>query len=184
MKSTKILSISYDELRFVDSLNFLPIALSKFPSALGLDKSMAKGYFPHLFNRKENSDRRGPLPPVEMYGIDSMTSKERDDFLEWHRELSKEYIFDMKTEKRKYCAQDVRILSSACLRFRDIFLSSTGVSSFRETVAIASSTGGISSRPSAIEEDALMDFVGGEAQRHPHTAASGMGWARVMWKTE
>ncbi|KAG8227913.1 hypothetical protein J437_LFUL011841 [Ladona fulva] len=138
MNGTKILSISYDGLRFVDSLNFLPMALSKLPSALGLGESLGKGYFPHFFNRRENADYRGPLPPAEMYGIDSMSSKEREDFLTWHGEMSKTHIFDMKAEIRKYCGQDVRILSSACLRFREIFLASTGVDPFREAVAVAS----------------------------------------------
>ncbi|KAG8222742.1 hypothetical protein J437_LFUL008140 [Ladona fulva] len=133
MNGTKILSISYDGLRFVDSLNFLLMALSKLPSALGLGESPGKGYFPHFFNRRENADYRGPLPTAEMYGIDSISSKEREDFLTWHGEMSKTHILDMKT-----CGQDVRILSSACLRFREIFLASTGVDPFREAVAVAS----------------------------------------------
>ncbi|KAG8235912.1 hypothetical protein J437_LFUL016233 [Ladona fulva] len=60
------------------------MALSKLPSALGLGKLLAKVYFPDFFNRRENADYRGPLPPVEMYWIDSMTSKEMVDFLTWH----------------------------------------------------------------------------------------------------
>jgi hypothetical protein len=37
----------------IDSINFLPSALSELPKMFGLEE-LKKGYFPHLFNRKEN----------------------------------------------------------------------------------------------------------------------------------
>lgn len=40
-------------IRILDSLNFLPMPLSKPPAAFELDE-MKKGYFPHFFNRPEN----------------------------------------------------------------------------------------------------------------------------------
>jgi hypothetical protein len=44
----------------LDSLCFLPMALSAMPKAFGLEG--AKGYFPHHFNREENWNYKGPLP--------------------------------------------------------------------------------------------------------------------------
>ncbi|KAG8239991.1 hypothetical protein J437_LFUL018633 [Ladona fulva] len=118
MSGSKILRITYDGPRFVDSLNFMPMPLRKLPAAFGLDDSMAKGYFPHFFNKKKSSDYGGPFPPPEMYSVDSMCSAER--------------------EGCETTPQDVRILRSACLRFREIFLSTTGGDHFRESVTIAS----------------------------------------------
>lgn len=36
--------------KFLNSLNYFPKALSKLPKALGLGDNFKKGYFPHLFN--------------------------------------------------------------------------------------------------------------------------------------
>ncbi|KAG8228909.1 hypothetical protein J437_LFUL011157 [Ladona fulva] len=141
MNGTKILSISIfsGRLRFIDSLNFLPMSLGKLPSALGLGDSVAKGYFPHFFNTRENSGYIGSLPSTDFYGLDSMSTKERIDFLEWHGKLrASNYVFNMSVEIREYCVQDVNILRLACLQFRKTFLTSTGVDPFREAITIAS----------------------------------------------
>jgi hypothetical protein len=44
-------------IRMIDSMNFLPSALSELPKMFGL-KEMAKGFFPHLYNKKENQGIR------------------------------------------------------------------------------------------------------------------------------
>lgn len=41
------------KIRSFDSINFIPMALDKMPKTFGF-KEMAKGYFPHLINTKEN----------------------------------------------------------------------------------------------------------------------------------
>lgn len=38
------------KIRMIDSLNFIPMPLAEMPSAFG-ETELAKGYFPHLFNR-------------------------------------------------------------------------------------------------------------------------------------
>ncbi|KAG8230772.1 hypothetical protein J437_LFUL017824 [Ladona fulva] len=68
-----------------------------------------------------------------------MSTEEKGIFLSWHGEISRNgYVFSMEKEIRAYCIQDVSILRLACLRFREIFLASTGVDPFREAVTIAS----------------------------------------------
>ena len=52
MRGMEILQLEYCGVKLLDSLNFLPMGLAAFPKALGFDA--AKGYFPHLFNKKEN----------------------------------------------------------------------------------------------------------------------------------
>ena len=48
----EILSLEYNNVKVRDSYNFLTMALSAIPKALGFDA--VKGYFPHLFNTNEN----------------------------------------------------------------------------------------------------------------------------------
>ena len=51
MRGAKVLSLTVDmfNIRFVDSLNFIPMKLANFPKTFGIEE-LAKGYFPHLFN--------------------------------------------------------------------------------------------------------------------------------------
>ncbi len=57
--------------KVIDSLNFLPMALSKLPSTFGLTENK-KGFFPHLFNTEANQNYVGPLPSVEFYDPEGM----------------------------------------------------------------------------------------------------------------
>ena len=66
--------------RMIDSINFLPSALSELPKMLGLEE-LKKGYFPHLFNKKENqSVVLNHLPDVHYYKPDALKLKERKAF--------------------------------------------------------------------------------------------------------
>ena len=51
-RGMEILSLEYNNVKVRDSYNFLTMALSAMPKALGFDA--VKGYFPHLFNTNEN----------------------------------------------------------------------------------------------------------------------------------
>ena len=111
-------------IRFIDSLSFLAMPLSKFPSTFDLPS--VKGYFPHYFNVPGNENYRGPLPAPEFYGVDRMMAKARNELLQWHREqTSKGTIFDFQEEILKYCRLDVDILEKGCLEFRKLFMSLT-----------------------------------------------------------
>ena len=44
----------------IDSLNFLPMTLSKLPEAFGSEE-MKKRWFPHHFNKQENTKLSGTL---------------------------------------------------------------------------------------------------------------------------
>ena len=70
--------------RMIDSINFLPSTLMELPKMLGLGE-LKKGYFPHLFNRKENqSVVRIHLPDVHYYIPDAMKLKDRKAFFMLH----------------------------------------------------------------------------------------------------
>ena len=70
------LEVSQFHVKFVDSFNFLTMALAKFPPTFGLVE-MRKGYFPHLFNTEANQDYVGPMPPLAAYGPDNLPTPAR-----------------------------------------------------------------------------------------------------------
>ena len=113
-------------IRCLDSLNFLPMKLAKLPEAFGF-KELKKGYFPHLFNKKENFLYIGPYPTAEFYSPDYMSPEEKSEFLSWYQErVDSGEQFDFQTEILEYCRSDVDILRKACLRFREIIQNVTG----------------------------------------------------------
>jgi hypothetical protein len=124
-------------LRFIDRLNFIQLPLSQFPEAFNI--AGCKGHFPHYFNTTGNENYVGDIPDVNFYGADLMKPREREAFLNWHREQrSAGYIFDMRYEMIKYCREDVNILRQSCLKFRDCFLKTNNVDPFLECITIAS----------------------------------------------
>jgi len=129
--------MSYRGVKFIDSLNYFHMPLSSLPKAYGLS-NIEKGTFPHFFNRPENVNYVGPLPPLEFYSPDTMAEKERESFIAWYNEESaKNTVFDFDAEIVKYCKQDVEILRLACLKFREGFMK-FGVDPFLECTTIAS----------------------------------------------
>ena len=94
--------------------------LKALPKTFGLTE-LKKGYFPHFFNRKENQTYVGSLPRVEDYDPDSLSAKERKDFLAWYEELkSAQYLFNFEQEIEEYCRSDVDILRRCCLKFKQL----------------------------------------------------------------
>lgn len=112
-------------LRLLDSLNFLPMPLDKLPKSFGL-KELKKGFFPHLFNTKENQNViLSTLPDKKYYNPESMSKDKREEFLTWY-EKNKNCNFDFKKEIKEYCVSDVDILLRACCEFRELMLKATG----------------------------------------------------------
>ncbi len=134
MSGAKIVTLTVPmfNIRFIDSLNFVPMALANFPKTFGLDE-LRKGYFPHLFNKKENQNYIGPIPCEPYYTPNSMSSKNRKAFQEWYKEQKdSDYVFDFAKEIKAYCTSDVDILRRSCMEFRELFRDSTGIDPFRE----------------------------------------------------
>ena len=76
MRGAKVLSLFVDmfNIKFIDSLNFIPMRLANFPKTFGKEE-LAKGYFPHLFNTKENEFETyiGTIPPTPYYNPNGMS---------------------------------------------------------------------------------------------------------------
>ncbi|KAJ8953532.1 hypothetical protein NQ317_000050 [Molorchus minor] len=137
VRGTKIISMKLENVKFIDSLNYFPIALSKLPKVFDLGPELKKGYFPHLFNTEANKNYVGPLPPVAYYDPDNMKEVAREKFLQWYEE-HKSSEFNMQKDIVEYCISDVEILKMACLKFRRHMLETSNVCPFTEACTIAS----------------------------------------------
>ena len=112
------------KIRFIDSLNFIPMPLADMPKA-SRETEPTKGYFPHLFNRHENQSVVLPhLPDVQYYNPDGMKPKARQKFLSWYSEHMNDN-FNFQEELLRYCRSDVDILRRCCQQFRKIFMTIT-----------------------------------------------------------
>ena len=121
------------KIKFIDSLNFIPMALSKFPKTFGQDE-LCKGYFPHFFNKNENQDYVGPIPCQDDYGVNFMMPEAREAFIAWHQEqVENNYVFDFRHEILKYCRSDVDILAECCKLYREMLKGVTSMDGNVET---------------------------------------------------
>ena len=112
-------------IKFIDSLNFIPMALAKFPKTFA-QPEMCKGYFPHFFNKDENQEYVGPIPCQDDYGVNFMKPEAREKFMTWHQEqVDNNYVFDFRQEILKYCRSDVDILAECCKLYREMFRKAT-----------------------------------------------------------
>ena len=132
----KLMSLSVCGVKFIDSCNFLPMALEALPKAFGLNE-LCKGYFPHRFNTPENQSYVGPYPEARHYSPEHMTESSRLAFEAWHSGKAGA-VFDLQAELEAYCNSDVDILQRACGIFRKLFWEYSGLEPFRNSLTISS----------------------------------------------
>lgn len=125
LRSRKILALFVPtlQIRIIDSLNFLPMALSQFSKAFNIPTT--KGYFPHFFSKPETFDYIGELPPESMYGT-NMKPSQYKEFKKWYDvEKEKKVNFNFRAAIAFYCRQDVLLLQQGCWVFRNLILEQT-----------------------------------------------------------
>ena len=121
------------KIKFIDSLNFIPMALAKFPKTFA-QPELCKGYFPHFFNKDENQDYVGPIPCQDDYGVNYMKPEAREKFMTWHQEqVDNNYVFDFRHEILKYCRSDVDILAQCCRLYREMLKEATSMDANADT---------------------------------------------------
>ncbi|GBM75550.1 hypothetical protein AVEN_180660-1 [Araneus ventricosus] len=127
---SKLMLITHTELniKIIDSFNFLPMALSKLPSCFGLSE-IKKGFFPQLFNIRDNQQFVGPFNDANYFRPDQLSSKAWVEFLGWY-EAQKGGNFDFQAEMLSYCRSDVDILRRCCIQFRKQFIEIADVDPF------------------------------------------------------
>ena len=88
--------------------------LANFPKTFGIEE-LAKGDFSHLFNKKENENYIGPIPPTPYYSPNGMSPKDSEAFMVWHQGMrDRNYVFNFQEE--------IEILSFGCEYFTTMLL--------------------------------------------------------------
>jgi hypothetical protein len=135
MNEQKILCMTMEHLKFIDSICFLPFPLRKLSGAFGLTAS--KSWYPHYFNSMENLDYAGEIPARSYYGVNKMSVGERTEFLAWYEE-QKTAVFYNREVLESYCHDDVTVLRQACRVFRGEFMLVGNIDVLQESVTISS----------------------------------------------
>ena len=66
-----------------------------------VEEPLAKGYFPHLFNRVENADYVGPMPPKADSMPNTMSLEGKKKFEQWYDEqVANNVVFRLSTGSR------------------------------------------------------------------------------------
>jgi hypothetical protein len=138
MNGTKIMTMTFRGIRFIDSLNFIQFPLEKFPDAFGLIE-MKKGYFPHKFNHPNNINYIGVYPAIEYYQHTRFSSSKKAKFEEWYYQNNHK-VFNFKKELEEYCESDVKLLKEGCLQYRQFIFGISGVEPLAEVITLASMT--------------------------------------------
>lgn len=108
MAGNKIMYMKVKSVRFIDSLNHIAQGLATFPSTFGI-KEMKKGFFPYLFNIKENQNYIGKIPDKKYFNTYSMSCEKLEEFNIWY-DTQLNIVYDFKKELYEYCKSDVDIL--------------------------------------------------------------------------
>ena len=121
---TKILKLDVtDKVIFLDSFAFMPQALAKLPKSLGFDDhNHDKGFFPYLLPRPEpeHADAEVEFPGREFFDAQFMSESRAAEFNEFY-EANKSGKFRYRSTLQRYCEQDVKILSKAVYKFRNLY---------------------------------------------------------------
>ncbi len=142
IKGSRILALTYGNVKFIDSFNFISDPLKTFSKTFSIQNP--KGNFPHLFSKQNNLNYVGPLPDLDYYDIHNMQEKEKDEFIEWYN-LHRNDVFNFRQELLFYCNNDVELLMKGCLSLRKILIESSksviyenGLDPFKYTISLPS----------------------------------------------
>ena len=144
-----LLEIGYLRVRVIDSLNFIPQALAKFPKMFGL-KNMAKGTYPYRFNTKANWTYVGDVPSLAWFlpdgcgvTVEQLQQWKQDNtqdpadeeyqlmaklyatYEHWKSLKEKKEVYRNYDELKRYCIADVLLLLRGLQKFRQEFLTQT-----------------------------------------------------------
>ena len=140
MSGNKIMKASTANVRFLDSLLMFQQPLAALPKAFGFENIVTKGFFPHMFHKDDSSlEYVGPLPEKHYFGTEFMKPSTLNEFNIWYSaEQSKNNIYNLKEELKKYCENDVLILLNCVQKFREIFKEVTQIDPITRCFTLAS----------------------------------------------
>ena len=121
LQGMKIVSMDVtDNLRFLDSFNYVTCALAAFPATFGFKDDLSKQFFPYALNTEEyqNYDEFH-LPDEHFYEPDLMKPSTRKAFKVWYAKNKSITRFVLRKALGEYCRSDVCILRRGILTFKD-----------------------------------------------------------------
>jgi len=74
----KIMQLTVNNIIFRDKFLFMSVRSADFPKTLGLDESLRKGDFPHLFNNARSQNYIGLYPDLDYYDLGSKSEKDAE----------------------------------------------------------------------------------------------------------
>ena len=110
-------------LRFIDSRNFIPLALREFSNTFGIADTF-KGYFPYTFLTPDTKDYVGKIPDIKFFEFKNLKPKDHAVALVWYDEHKDDDI-NLMEMCSEYCKDDVLLLKQGCIKFRQLFLDIT-----------------------------------------------------------
>ena len=138
MYTLELQGAKYRRIIFKDTFHYLMCGLSTLPKTFGLSVQ-DKGFFPHLFTTRQNLDvQLTHMPERRFYQPEYMKVAERKKFEDWYaqqeaidQQLNNSTVrFHLRQKLLEYCSNDVRIVTEAALRFREVFMEKTGLDVF------------------------------------------------------
>lgn len=116
LSGNKIMYMKINTIRFIDSINHIAGSLANFSKTFKITETK-KGYFPYLFNTKENQKYIGKIPDIKYFNVNGLSNDKNDphnihDFNNWY-EMQKNSVYDFKKELYEYCLSDVDLLKRA-----------------------------------------------------------------------
>ena len=187
LNGSKILSIEFRGLKFIDSLSFLPMPLEKFTKTFDL-KELKKGFWCYDFNSAKNQNYVGKIPDKCYYGINFMSKEKKERFDKFYEE-NKDKIFDFQKECLSYCTSDVDLLMRGCLSFRENMKKITisekfpsGIDPFTSAITIGSLSNFIF-KNLMLQENTIA-IIPEEGYMNPNHSKKSIQWLEYIAKTE
>ena len=187
LNGSKILSIEFKGLKFIDSLSFIPMPLEKFTKTFDL-KELKKGFWCYDFNSAKNQNYIGEMPDKIYYGINFMTKEKKERFDKFYEE-NKKKIFNFEKECLSYCTSDVDLLMRGCLSFRENMKKITISEKFPSGIDPFTSAITVGSLSNFIFKNLMLDLntiaiIPEEGYSNPNHSKKSIQWLEYLTKSE
>ncbi|KAH7709385.1 C25F9.2 protein [Aphelenchoides avenae] len=168
---------------FKDSYCLVPTRLANFVSAFALHGIVDdKPYFPYLYNRRCNYDRRLPhLPAKQTYEPQHMKPGERVKFEKWYED-NYWTPFYLPDALREYVTNDVKILTHGMIKFRKEWLQLCGEDIIQNCITISSACMR-NFRMNHLKKDTLVISPHGGYERNDRHSHAGLMFLKWMART-
>jgi len=124
-----IVKTKFVELRFIDSLNFIPFPLRKFSSLFGFNDS--KTFFPYDFVKENKLEYVGAIPEKSNFCVNPSEQKEFDIFYSNELKRIGNGLWNLQEVSTTYCQQDVHVLFCGIFTYLKTFFEVTQINPFR-----------------------------------------------------